>query len=455
MIAMTLSEAMRITGGTLHGQDGLFHGMSSDSRSIAPGMLFCALEGANFDGHRFIDAALRAGAAGALCQRVDSASAPAPGRIVVPDTLAAMAALVSQWRGRFAVQCIGITGSNGKTTVKEMLARIAAEDGPVLATHGNLNNEIGVPLTLARLAATHRFAVIEMGASHPGEIARLAAMAVPRVGVITQIAPAHLEGFGSVQGVAAAKGELLGALPPDGVAVTNARCAFDGLWRELAGHCARLSFGDTAAADVMVSHRSTDDGEQLRLRTPRGELEVLLRLPGAHNALNAAAATAAAQAAGIGDAAIVAGLAAMRPVAGRLAPLRGRGGARILDDSYNANPESLRAALQVLASRAAPRWLVLGDMAELGPEGEHLHEQAGRLAREAGVQRLYCSGSLSVATARAFGEGGHHLDDIEALIDVLRRTLPGDATVLVKGSRSAAMERVVQALRVEEVVPCC
>jgi UDP-N-acetylmuramoyl-tripeptide--D-alanyl-D-alanine ligase len=344
---------------------------------------------------------------------------------------------------------VGVTGSNGKTTVKEMLALILGRQGPVLVTQGNLNNDIGLPLTLMALGAEHQHGVVEMGANHPGEIARLAHIAVPQVGVITQCAPAHLEGFGSVEGVARAKGELFQGLPENGTAVINADDAHAGLWHELAGSRRRLTFGLDRDADVTGSWTFEGRGYDVRLRTPNGEASLRLPLLGRHNVLNALAAAAAALALGLSLDPVVAGLERMRPVAGRLQPKRGPLGSRIVDDTYNANPGSLAAALSALEGIDGRRWLAFGDMAELGADAAEFHRQAGDMARGAGVERLYALGPLSRLTVDAFGVGGYHFAGHEALTSTIREGLGPDVTILVKGSRSMHMERVVQAL--EEV----
>ena len=444
MIRMRLGEAAAALGLCVAGEDVVFQGVSTDSRTVPRGALFAAVRGPNFDGHDFVAGAVQRGAAAALVERVPGVPVPF---ILVRDSVRSLGRLAAAWRNRFHdLLLVAVTGSNGKTTVKEMLAAIFRTMGPVSATRGNLNNEIGVPLTLCDLDAVHRTAVVELGASHRGEIGALTTLVRPCAGVVTQCAPAHLEGFGSIEGVARAKGELFEHLPEGATAVINAGDRYAALWRELAGSRPCISFGAGADADVRVRAVFGGGCNPIAIDTPGGALEVDLPLPGMHNALNAAAAAAAAIAANADPAAIREGLAAMRPVKGRLESKRGPRGTEIIDDTYNANPVSLRAGLGVLGTKPAPRWLVLGDMAELGPGGAALHAGAGRDARRHGVERLFVTGELSREAARAFGEGAACFDDCAALIDRLRDELPAGATVLVKGSRSMAMERVVEAI---------
>ncbi len=446
MIRMRLGEAAATLGLRAVGEDAAFGGVSTDSRTTRAGALFVAVRGPRFDGHDFVEAAAMRGAAAALVERAPDASAAIP-FILARDSVRALGELAAAWRSRWRdLVLVGITGSNGKTTVKEMVAAILGTVGPVLATRGNLNNEIGVPLTLCRLDAGHGSAVVELGANHRGEIAALTALARPCVGVITQCAPAHLEGFGSIEGVARAKGELFEGLPEGAVAVVNADDPFAELWRGLARPRRCISFGAGVDADVRVRARSDAGRTHVVLDTPVGSMEIDLALAGMHNAHNAGAAAAAAIAAGAGLDAIRDGLAAVRPARGRLESKRGLRGAEIIDDTYNANPTSLLAGLQVLGAKPAPRWLVLGDMAELGPEGASLHAQAGCDARRHGVERLLAIGALSAEAVRTFGAGATHFPHCAALADRLRRELPDGATVLVKGSRSMAMERVVEAI---------
>ena len=445
---MGLGEAAATLGLRAAGEDVAFRGVSTDSRTTAAGALFVAVRGPRFDGHDFVGAATMRGAVAALVERAPDASVPIP-FILVPDSVRALGDLAAAWRRRWCdLVLVGITGSNGKTTVKEMVAAILGTLGPALATRGNLNNEIGVPLTLCCINAGHRSAVVELGANHRGEIASLTALARPSVGVITQCAPAHLEGFGSIEGVARAKGELFEGLPEGAVAVINTDDPWADLWRGLVGSRRCISFGAGAGADadVRVCARSGAGRTHVSLDTPVGRVEIDLALAGMHNALNAGAAAAAAIAAGAGLDAIREGLASVRPAKGRLESKCGLRGAEIIDDTYNANPVSLLAGLEVLGAKPAPRWLVLGDMAELGPDGASMHAQAGCDARRHGVERLLAVGELSTEAVRTFGAGATHFPHCAELVDRLRNELPDSATVLVKGSRSMAMERVVEAI---------
>ena len=443
MMTLTLGEAAAVTGGAVAGEDRPLRGMAIDTRSLRPGQLFVALRGGRTDGHRFLAEARARGAAAALVtQPVDD---PLP-QLRVADARRAMGRLAAHWRARIPAPLVAVTGSNGKTTVRAILTAILEGAGRVLATEGNLNNDLGVPLTLARLDPDHDYAVVEMGASHGGEIAGLAAMARPAVAVVTQCAPAHLEGFGDIAGVAEAKGEIYGALGPEGFAVINADDAFAPYWAGLAAQCNRLTFGLVRAADVSATWQAAAGGSALRITIPGGAMDAHLALPGRHNVYNALAATAASLALGIPPEVIADGLSRVVPVGGRLRLLRGMRGSRVVDDSYNANPGSLAAALDYLGGLDARRWLVLGDMAELGEEGPRLHREAGERARAAGVERLLAVGTLCGEAVAGFGAAGRLFPSREALITALEDDLVEDVAVLVKGSRAAGMERVVAAI---------
>lgn len=439
---MTLSEAARVLGGELRG-DAQIARVVIDSRAVAAGDLFVALRGERVDAHQFVAQVQAAGAAAALVSEWVDCAMP---QLRVADTLAGLQQLSQHWRAQFDMPVIGVTGSNGKTTTKQMLAAICAIRGPVLATIGNLNNHIGVPLTLLSLRAEHRSAVIEMGANHPGEIALLAKLARPDIGLVTQAGDAHLEGFGSREGVARAKGELFAALD-DGVAIINADDVYAPLWRQLAARASVLSFGLDASADVQAQQIQLDAaGSRFLLRTPSGSASVRLPMPGRHNVMNALGAAACAIALGMEPEAIAEGLARAQAAQGRLNWQQTPQGARLLDDSYNANPSSLRAGMELLAQLPGRRLLVLGGMAELGSEAPQMHYAAGQLARELGLNGLYGLGPLAAEAVRGFGAGAHGYDTVDDLADALREQLAADVVVLVKGSRSARMERVVSAL---------
>ncbi len=443
MMAMQLSEAANVLDGQLTGADVAFNGVSTDSRTLSAGSLFFALHGPNFNGHAWVEAARQGGAAAAAVSEPCETSLP---RITVDDTRLALGRLSADWRSRFDLPVIGITGSNGKTTVRAMLSAILAKCGRALATQGNLNNDIGLPLTLARLGAEDRFAILEMGANHPGEIDYLAGLARPTIAVVTNAGPAHLEGFGDVAGVARAKGELFARLAVDGVAIINADDVYAPLWRELAAHCNIVEFGLDADCAVTARWSADASGSDIELHTPKGNTQFRLPLPGRHNVMNALAASAAAQAAGAGLDAIGAGLAGLQPVAGRFNIHHLRDEVTVIDDTYNANPGSLQAALDMLALSGGERWLVLGDMGELGDTGEALHAAAGRSARAAGVNRLFGLGELARVAVSSFGKQGAAFDSLDELLAALQADLHGPLHILVKGSRRMRLERVIEAL---------
>lgn len=438
---MTLANAARVLNGSLRGVDAAFTGVSTDTRTLARGDLFVALVGPRFDGHAFIAEAASRGAVGALVSR-DPGESAVP-TVHVDDTRLALGRLAADWRRQFRIPLVAVTGSNGKTTVKNMIAAILNEGGPTLATQGNLNNDIGVPLTLLRLRAGDRHAVIEMGMNHPGEIDYLTRLARPSVALINNAAAAHLAGLGSVEAVARAKGEIFAGLADDGVAVINADDEYADLWRKLAARHRIMTFGLDQSADVTARYTLDADGSTVQLRTPQGEVTMRLPLLGRHNVMNALAAGSAALAAGASLADIQAGLEKLKAVSGRLEVKRGLNGARVLDDTYNANPGSLAAGVEVLKAASGERVLVLGDMGELGDAARGIHRRVGELARQLGIQRLYAVGELTREAVDAFGPGAEHFTSHEALIDKLNQVLRGDMTVLVKGSRLMKMERVV------------
>ncbi|MBI2993992.1 MAG: UDP-N-acetylmuramoyl-tripeptide--D-alanyl-D-alanine ligase [Gammaproteobacteria bacterium] len=444
---MRLAEAAQPLNARLVGQDREFRGCSTDSRRLNPGEMFIALRGERFNGHDFVLQAERNGAGAALVEF-------APPSVTLPllqvaDTRKAIGMLAAHWRARFDIPVVAITGSNGKTTVKELVSSILSRHAPVCSTQGNLNNDIGVPITLFALGEEHRFGIVEMGANHKGEIAYLTRLSRPTIAVITQCAPAHLEGFGSIEGVARAKAEIYEGLPPGGAAVINADDRYAGLWRELCSGLRQLTFGLKHTADVTARDLRPGAGpEQGRftLITPRGAIDVGLSLQGRHNIMNALAASACAEAIGIPLGQICSGLEAVRPVKGRLQLKPGLNRSRILDDTYNANPASLLAALDVLRVYPGRRWLVLGDMGELGEAAAGMHRDAGEAARERDVEQLFAFGDLSRITAEGFGSGARHFESIQELVRAVQAELAPDVTVLVKGSRAMAMERVVDAL---------
>jgi len=447
---MDTATAAGAVGGFVIGASVPFIRVTTDTRGLAPGDLFVALRGERFDGHDFVQQALSSGAAAAL---VAQSRAPtlAGNLIAVDDPLPALGALATFWRNRFDIPVAVVTGSNGKTTTKEMIAaifRAAVGDEAVAATPGNFNNAIGLPLALLALRAPHRLAVFEIGMNHRGETRELAAIAQPTIGVITNAQREHQEFMRSVDEVAAEHADIVRALRKPGTAILNADDARIDTWRAVAGGkgSAVVTYGLDRPADVSARYALHPQGGALELASPAGNAHVLLRVPGRHMASNALAAAATAHAAGLPLTAIVAGLEAFRPVQGRLVAITSTSGVAVIDDSYNANPDSVRAAIDVLAARAAPRWLVLGDMGEVGDEGPAFHREIGIYARDAGVDRLFTAGTLARESADAFGSGAEHFASVDALASRLAGAAHAGVTMLVKGSRFMRMERVVAAL---------
>ena len=439
---LTLSQITEMTGGKLFGVDMAVNSVATDSRLVKADQLFIAIKGERFDAHDFVkDLEGKAGAA--LVSKKIKCDLP---QIVVADTLQALADMASAWRAQFSKPVIGLTGSNGKTTLKEMIAAILSQVGNVLATHGNLNNNIGMPLTLLRLRDEHDFAVIEMGANHFGEIEFLSKIARPDVAVINNAGAAHLEGFGDVAGVAQAKGEIFIGLGTQGVAVINADDQFADYWKDSNTDREVITFGISNKATI--SGRLLSDGG-LVIKAGGSEVRANLKLLGRHNALNALAATAVTTALGIELKTIAKGLESLQPVKGRLAPLAGIHNSQILDDTYNANPDSASAALDVLADRKNTIF-ILGDMAELGEGAETLHQNIGERALKAGIDRMYCLGKYSALACEKFGSKGRSFNDMKALLASIKEELAQETkdrmTILVKGSRSMKMERAVEAL---------
>jgi UDP-N-acetylmuramoyl-tripeptide--D-alanyl-D-alanine ligase len=448
MISWQLSDIARCAGGEIVGADRGFDSISTDTRTLEAGALFVALSGPSFDGHDFVAAAEAASAAAALVERTLPVGIP---QVVVPDPLAALSAFAREWRRQFHIPVIAVSGSNGKTTTKELIGSILTRLGETLVTRGNLNNHIGVPLTLLDLRAEHRFAVIEMGANHQGEIAHLMSIAEPTIGIVTNAGAAHLEGFGSLEGVALGKGELFRGLPADGIAVINADDAFAPMWRDNRGAERMTTFGFEQPAHF-TAHKvnAMSDAAGFRIEfdlvTPEGTRPATLALAGLHNLRNALGAAAVAHAAGASLDDIVEGLAAMKTVAGRLELKPAIKGAFIVDDSYNANPSSLKAGLDAFRSFGGARWLVLGEMKELGDSADELHAEVGRYAREAGVERLLAVGERARFAVDAFGPGAQWFADLDALIAEASRTIGVGIAVLIKGSRANKLERVAEAL---------
>jgi UDP-N-acetylmuramoyl-tripeptide--D-alanyl-D-alanine ligase len=450
---MMLSQVAAVLNGRMFGPDVKFVAVSTDSRKIINGDFFIALHGDHFDGFEFVASSLAAGAVAALVNadsyaKQGSILSPQSSIIVVEDTRLALGKLAAHWRNQFAIPVVGVTGSNGKTTVKEMLASILREQtanaDEVLATIGNQNNDIGLPLTLLKLRSAHRYAVIEMGMNHPGEINYLTHLTSPRVALVNNAGSAHLAGLGTVEAVAQAKGEIFAGLVEQGIAVLNADDDYADLWQALSrGHRA-LSFGLDQKADIYATHEPQPFGTRIYVRTPQGSFKTNLHVPGEHNVRNALAATAAACALEIPLAVIAEGLNKFSGVAGRLQRKAALKGSVLLDDTYNANPASLRAALEVLSSMPGQKILVLGDMGELGADATHFHAEIGAEARQLGIQKILALGDLSSYAVDEFGEGATHFKRIEDLLKNLESQLDADCTVLVKGSRFMKMERVVQ-----------
>jgi UDP-N-acetylmuramoyl-tripeptide--D-alanyl-D-alanine ligase len=439
---MSLGEAAAVLGASVRGADARFGGVSTDTRTLRPADLFVALRGERFDGHGFLQNAAAARAAAALVDRDYAGEPPLP-VAVVADTRLALGALARHWRARFHPALVAVAGSNGKTTVKEMLAAIlrshAGEDA-VLATTGNLNNDIGVPLTLLRMRQAHRWCAIELGMNHKGEIAYLADIARPTVALVNNAQREHLEFMGSVDEVAAENAALYAALPADGVAVVNADDDHAGFFRSCAGSRRIVDFGlQKAAVGGKCSLKPLSS--EIAIRAPDGEAHATLAIPGLHNVRNALGAAACAHAAGIDVKSIATGLSAFRPYSGRLQVKRSRSGATVIDDSYNANPDSVRAAIDVLASCPGPTVLVLGDMGEVGAQGPEFHREVGAYARAKGIASLLALGEAAREAVQAFGPGARHFDRVEDLVANV-----SGKSILVKGSRFMRMERVVAAL---------
>lgn len=445
---LQLSDIVTAVQGELIGADVAVNGVGIDTRTLQASDLYIAIKGKQFDGHDFVDKAQQAGAIAILVEQHININLP---QIVVKDSRLALAELAGFWRKQLPVKVVGVTGSNGKTTVKEMIAAILATQGETLFTQGNLNNDIGVPLTLLKLNANHRYAVIEMGANHPGEIAYTSQYAQPQVSVITNVGAAHIEGFGDIHGVAKTKGEIIETLATDGVAVINRDDEFYDFWCDLAKSRKKVAFGFSEQADLRAENISTElrsNGyvTEFDLKTVGCEgLTIKLNLAGEHNVKNALAAIAAALQFHIDWQDIKRGLETVKPVTGRMQPLRGRKGNLIIDDTYNANPSSLNAALTVLDANQT-NWLILGAFGELGADSVEIHRQMGDSIKAMPVQRLFATGELARHSVDAFGFGGQYFETQQQLIAALDEAVTGQETLLVKGSRSQKMENVVAAM---------
>ncbi len=448
---MMLSQLSHIVDGSLTGADVAFDSVSIDSRTITSGALFVALKGPNFDGHDYIARAREKGAAAALVSEPAADSLPA---VKVEDTRLALGTLAANWRSDFNIPIVAVTGSNGKTTVKEMLSCIFmracnGEKDAVLSTIGNLNNDLGLPLTLLRLRQSHRYAVTEMGMNQPGEMTYLTSIARPDVAVITNAAAAHLEGLQSVEGVARAKSEIFSGVKKGGTAVINDDDEFASLWRKLAGDLKLVGFSLRGDAEVTAEFDLYKDHSRVLLHTPWGDAKARLALPGKHNVANALAAVAAAGSVGVSLTDIVAGLEDWQGVKGRLQS-KIINGMHVIDDSYNANPASIRAALEVLSMQTGMKVFVMGDMGELGENSATLHEQAGLMAKEMGVDACYTLGEQTALTAQAFGSHAHSYSEAEQLVAALAKELRANRgrpiNILVKGSRAMKMEQVIELL---------
>lgn len=441
--SMSLDEVSAVLSAKRLGEDVFVNGLSTDTRNIKGGELFLALKGPNYDGHNFVQQAVEKGAVACLVdEKIDNDCA----QVVTQDTHQALGLLAKAWRQKFNIPVIAVTGSNGKTTVKEMIASILEQNDLVMATEGNLNNDIGVPLTLFRLNASYAAAVVEMGANHTGEIEYLSNITQPDIAVVNNIGAAHLEGFGSLENTAKAKAEIFKGLSETGTAIINADDDFYPYFKKVTAQYKVLSFGLSNEADIFCKWQANTAGSNLKVVTPKGNCEINLKLLGKHNVLNALAAIAAAIAADISLLQIVKGLESLQPVNGRLQMKPGVNNCLVIDDTYNANPTSLQAALNVLHEFSGKHFLALGDMGELGRNSEELHGNAGVYAKESGVDSLYSFGKLAAIAAKEFGNKGFCYDKHEDMVKALRKDLTAEVTLLVKGSRGTHMENVVNAL---------
>lgn len=450
---ISLSEIHKYIGGNMHGVCTQLTSIGIDTRTLQSGACYIAIKGENFDGNDFVDQAVKSGAKAAIVQRQITTELPC---IVVENTRLALTRLAAAWRQKCGAKIIGVTGSNGKTTVKEMISEILRIDNHVLSTRGNLNNDIGVPLTLLTLESEHVFGVIEMGANHPGEIAELGRCALPDVGVITNVGAAHIEGFGDIDGVAKAKGEMFSAVSRKGVSIVNADDSYYSFWQTIIGSGKQISFGLNQSADVCARSVNSriEDGHFVTdfiINYQDQKISIQLALAGYHNVVNALAATAAGIAVGLELNQVKQGLENVRAVSGRMEPMIGKHGGIVINDSYNANPASLEVALKVLASIEGEHWVVLGAFGELGSDSELIHGQMGEMIKSIGVVRLAAIGPNAESTVKAFGKGATFFASQKELIDTLRQQLKGKEVVLIKGSRAQRMDHVTKALTREKV----
>ncbi|NBX00181.1 MAG: UDP-N-acetylmuramoyl-tripeptide--D-alanyl-D-alanine ligase [Methylophilaceae bacterium] len=446
---MRLSEAALATRGQLVGADVEFCCVGTDSRAIKKGQLFVALKGENFDGHEYAAQSLEKGAAAVLVSKASNASTA----VVVKDTRLALGELAAHWRAKFDMPVVAITGSNGKTTVKEMLAailKVVADDASVLATQGNLNNDIGLPMTMLNLGKQHRYAVLEMGMNHTGELSYLTNLAKPSVALVNNAGTAHIGELGSVEAIANAKGEIFEGLADGGTAIINADDVFANLWKNLASKHQQVTFGLKAKADVTAKYELHASSSDVDLLAPNGTVKFTLPAPGLHNVSNALAAASAALALNVSLENIAAGLSNFAGVKGRLQAKQGFAGAKLIDDTYNANPMSMKAAIDVLKASVGRRIFVMGDMAELGADEAIMHAEIGAYAKAADIEKFYALGELTKNAVTAFGLNAMHFETVEALAESLKSMMNAETTVLVKGSRSMRMERVVDAIQLAQ-----
>ena len=447
---MRISEAALATQGQLIGPDVVFCCVGTDSRSIKKGQLFVALKGENFDGHEYAAQSLEQGASSVLVSKASNVS-PA---LVVKDTRLALGDLAAYWRSKFEIPVVAITGSNGKTTVKEMLAAIlkvaAGNDESVLATQGNLNNDIGLPMTMLNLDKQHRYAVLEMGMNHTGELSYLTGLAKPSIALVNNAGTAHIGELGSLEAIANAKGEIFEGLVDGGTAVINADDVFAGLWKSLASNHHQVTFGLKAKADVTARYELHEASSAVELITPKGTANFSLPAPGVHNVSNALAAASAALALNVSLEKIATGLSQFAGVKGRLQVKQGFAGAKVIDDTYNANPMSMKAAIDVLKASAGERVFIMGDMAELGADAASMHAEIGAYAKTAGIEKFFALCALTKNAVIAFGENAAHFETLDTLVESLKSMMNAQATLLVKGSRSMRMERVVDAIQLPQ-----